>query len=61
MGVAYRPTLDLYGRPGASALFLPLSALMFTLMTIDSARRHLQGRGGAWKGRHYGAVDVSDR
>jgi hopene-associated glycosyltransferase HpnB len=61
MGVAYRPTLDLYGRPAASALFLPLSALMFTLMTIDSARRHLQGRGGAWKGRHYGAVDVSDR
>jgi hopene-associated glycosyltransferase HpnB len=61
MGVAYRPTLGLYGRPGASALFLPLSALMFTLMTIDSARRHLQGRGGAWKGRHYGAVDVSDR
>jgi hopene-associated glycosyltransferase HpnB len=61
MGIAYRPTLDLYGRPGASALFLPLSALMFTLMTIDSARRHLQGRGGAWKGRRYGAADVSDR
>jgi len=61
MAAAYRPTLDLYGRPGASALFLPLSALMFTLMTIDSARRHLQGRGGAWKGRRYGAADVSDR
>ena len=60
MAVASRPTLDLYGRPGASVLFLPLAALMFTLMTIDSARRHRQGRGGAWKGRRYGAIDVSD-
>ena len=45
---------------GISSPFLPLAALMFTLMTIDSARRHRQGRGGAWKGRRYGAIDVSD-
>jgi hopene-associated glycosyltransferase HpnB len=57
---AYRPTLGLYGRPVASAIVLPLAALMFTLMTIDSARRHLLGRGGAWKGRRYGATQVGD-
>ena len=60
MAFAYRPTLDLYGQPVASALALPLAALMFTLMTIDSARRHRRGRGGAWKGRRYGAADVGD-
>ena len=60
MGVAYRPTLDLYDRPAASAFALPLAALMFTLMTIDAARRHGQGRGGAWKGRRYGAAEVGD-
>ena len=54
MAVAYRPTLALYGQSAASALSLPLAALMFTLMTIDSARRHGHGRGGAWKGRRYG-------
>ena len=61
MAVAYRPTLELYDQPAASALALPLAALMFTLMTVDSARRHLQGRGGAWKGRRYGAADAGGR
>ena len=60
MAFAYRPTLGLYGRPVASAIVLPLAALMFTLMTIDSARRHLLGRGGAWKGRRYGSAQVGD-
>ena len=60
MAAAYRPTLELYGQPAASALALPLAALMFTLMTVDAARRHGQGRGGAWKGRRTGAADVGD-
>jgi len=32
---------------------LPTIAFLYTLMTIDSARRHWQGKGGAWKGRVY--------
>ncbi len=50
---AYLPTLRLYARPWRDALWLPLAALLYALMTLDSARRHRQGRGGAWKGRTY--------
>ena len=56
MAFAYRPTLRLYGQPAAMAPVLPLAALLFTLMTADSARRHWRGRGGAWKGRTYGGA-----
>jgi hypothetical protein len=35
------------------AFCLPIVALLYTLMTLDSALRHWQGRGGAWKGRVY--------
>jgi hypothetical protein len=28
-----------------------LVALLYTGMTVDSARRHYTGRGGEWKGR----------
>jgi len=60
MAFAYRPTLRLYGQPAAMALFLPLAALLFILMSSDSARRHWRGQGGAWKGRTYGAA-AADR
>jgi len=30
---------------------LPLIAALYAAMTLDSARRHLRGRGGEWKGR----------
>ena len=53
MAVAYRPTLRLYGQSGWLALLLPLAALLFTLMTVDSARRHWCKQGGSWKGRSY--------
>lgn len=53
MGLAYRPTLGLYGLGAGWAATLPLAALIYTLMTLDSARRHLAGHGGAWKGRSY--------
>ncbi len=56
MAVAYRPTLRLYGQPAWRGLLLPLAALLFTLMTVDSARRHWKGHGGAWKGRSYGGL-----
>ncbi len=53
MIVAIRPTLALYRLPWWWGVLLPFAALLFTLMTIDSARLHWQGRGGAWKGRRY--------
>ncbi|MFO1035387.1 MAG: glycosyltransferase [Geminicoccaceae bacterium] len=55
MAFAYLPTVRLYGQPPAMALTLPAAALLYTGMTLDSARRHLQGRGGGWKGRVYAA------
>ncbi len=55
MAFAYRPTLGLYREPAWRGLALPLAALLFTLMTVDSARLHWQGRGATWKGRDYGA------
>ncbi len=51
MAVAYAPTLKLYGRPAPAAAWLPAAALLYTLMTIDSACRHWRGEGGRWKGR----------
>lgn len=53
---AQRPTLALYRLAWWRGTLLPFAALLFTLMTLDSARRHWQGRGGTWKGRHYGTV-----
>ncbi len=50
---AYVPTLRLYGQTRAAAVALPAAAALYTAMTLDSARRHLIGRGGAWKGRTY--------
>ena len=53
MAIAYWPTLRLYRQPAWKCLLLPLAALLYTLMTVDSARWHYLGRGGAWKGRSY--------
>ncbi len=53
MAIAYLPTLKLYGCSPLWALGLPAIAFLYTLMTLDSAWRHWQGRGGAWKGRVY--------
>jgi len=49
----FLPTLDLYNKSAFWGVLLPLSGFLYTLMTIDSARRHYLGRGGAWKGRTY--------
>jgi hopene-associated glycosyltransferase HpnB len=53
MASAYAPMLRFYRQPRWRALALPAVALLYTLMTLDSARRHWAGRGGAWKGRTY--------
>jgi hopene-associated glycosyltransferase HpnB len=51
MAGAYGPTLARYGRPFPFGLLLPLAAFLFTLMTLDAARRHWLGRPPGWKGR----------
>jgi len=53
MARLYWPTLKLYGGATWQAATLPIAAALYTAMTIDSARRHHQGRGGQWKNRHY--------
>lgn len=53
MAVAYWPTLRLYKSPVWMAFALPAIALLYTLMTIDSARQYWIGRGSEWKGRTY--------
>ena len=50
---AYRPTWELYRGDDPAIVLLPLAALLYTLMTVDSALRHRRGKGGAWKGRTY--------
>jgi hopene-associated glycosyltransferase HpnB len=57
---AFTPTLRLYGLSPMWGLTLPLAAFLYTLMTISSAVRTWRGRGGAWKGRHYGAAPAAD-
>jgi len=53
MAIAYLPTLKLYKLSSLWSLSLPIIALFYNLMTIDSALRHWRGQGGGWKGRVY--------
>ncbi|MEH2331681.1 glycosyltransferase [Nostoc sp.] len=57
MTFAYYPTIRFYKCSPWFALSLPAIAFLYTLMTLDSALRHWQGRGGAWKGRVYHSPD----
>ena len=57
MWIAYWPTYRLYaGRGGVfdwQFLALPLAAILYTAMSVDSALNHWRGRGGGWKGRTF--------
>lgn len=53
MSLAYLPTIGLYRLSPLWTLSLSAIALFYGLMTIDSAIKHLQGKGGFWKGRVY--------
>jgi hopene-associated glycosyltransferase HpnB len=53
MFVAYLPTVKFYRLSFWWTLSLPAIAFLYVLMTFDSAVRHWQGKGGAWKGRIY--------
>ncbi|MBK1989413.1 glycosyltransferase [Sphaerospermopsis aphanizomenoides BCCUSP55] len=53
MTFAYFPIIRFYKCSAWLAFCLPIIAFLYTLMTLDSANRHWQGKGGAWKGRVY--------
>lgn len=51
MTASFVPMLRFYRLSPLRAVALPVVAALYTAMTLDSARRHRLGRGGAWKGR----------
>jgi hopene-associated glycosyltransferase HpnB len=51
MTASYLPQVRYAGQPVVVALSLPFVAVLYLLMTLDSARRHRLGRGASWKGR----------
>ncbi|WUN35656.1 glycosyltransferase [Kitasatospora sp. NBC_00315] len=53
MAGTYLPMLRHYRQPALAAPLLPFTALLYLLMTVDSAVQHRRGRGAAWKGRTY--------
>jgi hopene-associated glycosyltransferase HpnB len=55
MAATYTPMLRHHGQPPAAAPLLPGTALLYLLMTVDSAIQHWRGRGARWKGRSYPA------
>ena len=53
LAITYAPTLRWYGLRAVRGYGLPVAAVLYTGMTIDSAVRHWRGRGAEWKGRTY--------
>ncbi|WP_316978713.1 glycosyltransferase [Shumkonia mesophila] len=53
MTVAYSPIVRLYRLSLPRAAALPIAAVLYTVFTLESARRTWRGEGGAWKGRSY--------
>jgi hopene-associated glycosyltransferase HpnB len=51
MSLTYLPMLRLYRLSPLRAPGLPLIAMLYAAMTVDSARRHYAGGGAEWKGR----------
>lgn len=51
MAASFAPMLRFYGLSPVRAVALPAVAVLYTAMTLDSARRHRLGHGGTWKGR----------
>lgn len=51
MAVTYVPMLRVYRLGWWRAPTLPVLAVLYVVMTLDSARRHRTGHGGVWKGR----------
>ncbi|WP_433548831.1 glycosyltransferase [Streptomyces sp. CA-294286] len=55
----YLPVLGYYRQTAALAPLLPFTALLYALMTVDSAVQHYRGRGAAWKGRTYSRPEAA--
>ncbi|MGN9817596.1 glycosyltransferase [Streptomyces sp. SD11] len=55
----YLPMLRHYRQPLPLAPLLPVTALLYLFMTVDSAVQHYRGRGAAWKGRTYARPDTA--
>ena len=53
MTISYFPTLKYYGVSIFWAATLPLTGLLYLLMTWWSAINHWRGKGASWKGRSY--------
>lgn len=60
ISLSYYPTVKFYRLPLWYSFLLPAIALLYTLMTIDSASRHWQGKGGQWKGRAYSNIKIEN-
>ncbi|MBO1334427.1 glycosyltransferase [Streptomyces sp. VRA16 Mangrove soil] len=59
MTATYVPMLRYYRQTLWLAPLLPFTALLYLLMTVDSAVQHYRGRGAAWKGRTYARPDAT--
>ncbi|MEU1308291.1 glycosyltransferase [Streptomyces cinnamoneus] len=59
MAGTYLPMLRYYRQPPWQALLLPVTAVLYLLMTVDSAVQHYRGRGAAWKGRTYARPEAA--
>ena len=53
MSAAYWPTVKFYRLPAIHVLSLPVAAMLFLAMTIESAISHWRGTTARWKGRSY--------
>ena len=53
MAASQVPMLLRYAVPAPTAALMPVSGILYSLMTLHSAVRYWQGRGGSWKGRTY--------
>ncbi|MGP3976142.1 glycosyltransferase [Streptomyces sp. 8N114] len=53
MTLSYVSILRYYRQPLWLAPLLPVTAVLYLAMTVDSAVQHYRGRGAAWKGRTY--------
>ncbi len=51
MTLSFVPMLRFYRVSALRALALPAIAAIYLALTLDSAVKHLRGRGGEWKGR----------
>ncbi|MBE7462894.1 MAG: glycosyltransferase [Planctomycetes bacterium] len=49
MADVYRPAVRFFGLPGSYSWSLPVAGVLYGLMTLDSAWKHLSGRQRGWR------------